>query len=129
MNKIVAIIYSSLILVQSFNISFEDFSKLSVLLEHADFHQEAYGDSFLDFLVEHYGENNSVHNETHEEHDNLPFKHNHQTCVHPNISFTLQTLTSDTEQQHFIETPFNFFYKESTTLFEKPSVFQPPKLA
>ena len=29
----------------------------------------------------------------------------------------------------FIEIPFNFFYKESFTSFEKPSIFQPPKHA
>lgn len=56
MMKFFSIILSSLILVQSLNISLEDISKLNVLLEHAKYHQENYGDSFVEFLSEHYGE-------------------------------------------------------------------------
>lgn len=129
MNKLVAILYSFLILIQSVNFSFEDFSKLSVLFEHAEYHQEYYGDSFLDFLTEHYGESKFAHGNNHEEHEDLPFKHHHQTCAHVNAAFTLQTLDFDLEYIPFIEIPFNFYYTESTSFFEKPSVFQPPKYA
>lgn len=129
MSKFFAILYSSLIIIQSFNISFEDISKLNVLLEHATYHQEAYGDSFFDFLTEHYGENSIEHSNDHEEHDDLPFKDKHQTCAHVNAPFTLQTLTFNLEHPSFIEIPFNFFYTDSVSLFEKPNVFQPPKLA
>jgi hypothetical protein len=128
MNKIVAITFSILMLIQSINFSFEDFSKLSVLFEHAEYHQETYGDSFIDFLAEHYGDSNFQHENNHEEHEDLPFKH-HQTCSHTNSSFTLPTLNFTLEYQPFIEIPINFFYKESKSLFEKPSVFQPPKFA
>ncbi len=129
MNKLVAISYSLLILIQSFNFNFEDFSKLSMLFEHAEFHQENYGDSFFDFIAEHYGETKFQHENDHEEHEDLPFKHHHQTCSHNNVSFTLPTLNFTLEYQLFTEIPINFFYKESKSLFEKPSVFQPPKLA
>ncbi|PWK20308.1 hypothetical protein [Xanthomarina spongicola] len=129
MNKLIAITYSFLILVQSFNFSFEDFSKLSVLLEHAEYHQENYGDSFLDFISEHYGESKFAHGNNHEEHEDLPFKHQHQTCAHTNAAFTLPTLNFTLEYQPFIEIPCNFYYKESSSLFEKSSVFQPPKFA
>lgn len=129
MHKLVAITYSFLILIQSFNFSFEDFSKLSVLLEHAQFHQENYGDSFLDFISEHYGESKFAHGNNHEEHEDLPFKQHHQTCSHNNASFTLPILNFNLEYLPFIEIPCNFFYKESKSLFEKPSVFQPPKFA
>jgi len=128
MTKLVAILFSSLILFQSLNIGAEDISKLSVLLEHAEYHQEAYGDSFLEFLSEHYGNTTLVHGEDHNEHEDLPFKHNHQTCVHSNVSFTFQTLVFNIGHQQFTEIPLNFFYKESTSLFEKSSVFQPPRL-
>jgi len=129
MTKLVAILFSSLILFQSFNFGSEDISKLSVLFEHAEYHQEAYGDSFFEFLSEHYGNSPLVHGEDHDEHNDLPFKHNHQTCVHSNVNFTFQTLIFNLEHQQYLEIPINFFYKESTSLFEKPSVFQPPKLA
>ncbi|TYA60059.1 hypothetical protein [Formosa maritima] len=129
MNKFVAITYSFLILVQSFNFSFEDLSKLSTLIEHAEYHQETYGDSFLDFISEHYGDDKFQHENNHEEHEDLPFKHHHQTCAHANSAYTLQTLNFDFEYLPFVEIPFNFYYTESTSLFEKPSVFQPPKFA
>ncbi len=128
MSKLLAIFYASLILFQSFNISFEDVSRLSALIEHASYHQETYGDSFADFLSEHYGQDAHQHENDHSEHENLPFKH-HQNCSHIQVSFTLQNLDFIAESQPFIEIPFNFFYKESSSLFEKPSVFQPPKLA
>lgn len=129
MSKIAAILYSCLILVQSLNISFEDISKLTVLFEHAEFHQETYGDSFLDFLSEHYGDDVFVHGSNHKEHENLPFKHKHQSCAHIHTVFTLQASSFTFDYKVFVEIPFNFFYKDSTSLFEKPSVFQPPRLA
>ena len=129
MSKIIAILYSSLILVQSFNIGFEDVSKLSTLLTHANYHQEAYGDTFFDFIEEHYGYSSFIHGEDHKEHEELPFKHNHQTCLDIHSLFTLNTTNFNVEYPHFTEIPLNFFYKESNSLFEKPSFFQPPKLA
>lgn len=128
MSKLFAILFSTLILVQSSNISFEDFSKLNVLLEHANYHQETYGDSFFEFLAEHYGEDMIQHQNDHQEHEELPFKHQ-QDCTHVIFDFTANPLFDlDNNQQSFIQIPFNFFYKESSSLFEKPSVFQPPKL-
>ncbi len=128
MSKVFAILFSALILVQSFNISFEDFSKFNVLLEHAQFHQEKYGDSFFEFLVEHYGEDMLQHENNHQEHEELPFKHQ-QDCTHITFDFTAsQMFDFDNNQPSFIQIPFNFFYKESSSLFEKSSVFQPPKL-
>ena len=128
MSKVFAILFSSLILVQSLNISFEDFSKLNVLLEHAKFHQETYGDSFLEFFAEHYGEDMVQHANEHQEHEELPFKHKHD-CTHIAFDFTAYPrFNLDSNQQNFIQIPFNFFYKESSSLFEKSSIFQPPRL-
>ena len=128
MQKLIAISCSFLILVQSVNISFEDISKMSVLLEHAEYHQQTYGDSFFEFLAEHYGDTQLAHGTEHEEHEDLPFKHHHQSCAHTNVAFTIETLNFDLNYEPFIEIPINFFYKESTSLFEKPSIFQPPQL-
>lgn len=129
MSKVFAILFSSLILVQSLNISFEDFSKLNVLLEHAEFHQEKYGDSFLEFFAEHYGEDMLQHENDHQQHEKLPFKHQHD-CTHIAFDFTANPIFNfDSTQQNFGQIPLNFFYKESSSLFEKPSVFQPPKIA
>lgn len=128
MHKLVAIVYSVLILTQSFNFSLEDLSKLNTLMAHAEFHQERYGDSFSDFISEHYGDAKFHHETEHEEHEDLPFKHQH-CCTHIALSFTLPNVDFTLDHPMFIEIPCNFFYKESISLFEKPSVFQPPKFA
>lgn len=129
MSKLIAILYASLILFQSLNISFEDVSKFRVLLDHASYHKEAYGDSFFDFLSEHYGEAAVGHENDHSEHDDLPFKHDGKTCCHLNSSFTLQSFEFTKAPTSFVEIPFNFFYEESSSSFVKPGVFQPPRLA
>lgn len=129
MSKLFAILFSALILVQSSNIGFDDVSKLNVLLEHAKFHQETYGDSFFEFLAEHYGEDMQQHQSEHEEHEELPFKHK-QDCSKIYHDFTKNTLFKiNNKLQDFSKIPLNFYYKEIFSLFEKPSVFQPPQLA
>lgn len=129
MTKLVAIFYAVLILFQSLNISYEDASKWSTLIDHASYHQEIYGDTFFDFLSEHYGEAAVLHESEHTDHENLPFKHDHQSCAHFNTSFTIQAFDFIANTKSFFEIRLNFFYAESTSLFEKPSVFQPPKFA
>lgn len=129
MVKLITIAFSTLILFQSVNISFVDISKFNTLLQHAEFHQKAYGDSFMDFLAEHYGDTEFGHEADHEEHDDLPFKHNHQSCVHNTVTFTLQAWSFGLAYIPYSEVPLNFFYTESSSLFEKASVFQPPKFA
>ena len=129
MSNLFSLLFSALILVQSSNISFDDLSKLNILLEHAKYHQETYGDSFLDFLAEHYGEKTASHQNEHKEHEILPFKH-YQDCNHISHDFTVSPhFYLDNCQQNIIQIAFNFFYEDSSSLFEKPSVFQPPKLA
>lgn len=129
MSKMFAILFSTLILVQSSNIGFEDFSKLNVLLEHARYHQDTYGDSFFEFLSEHYGEDMRQHENDHQEHEELPFKHQHD-CTHIAFDFTVNKhFYLSSSNQDLFQIPSNFFYKESSSLFEKPSVFQPPKFA
>ncbi|MEJ2113711.1 MAG: hypothetical protein P8X62_08500 [Flavobacteriaceae bacterium] len=129
MGKSIAVIYSFLILIQSFNINFEDVSKLQAFVEHAKYHQETYGDSFLEFLSEHYGDKTIEHQDKHKEHEDLPFKDSYHIYSHINTSFLYQPINFEIKQIGFTEIPFNFFYKDSFTTFEKPSVFQPPKVA
>ncbi|GGH36364.1 hypothetical protein IA57_06570 [Mangrovimonas yunxiaonensis] len=130
MSKLFSITFSLLILVQSFNISLEDFSKLGNLFEHAQYHKKTYGDSFYQFLQEHYGNTEIAHNhDDTNNHDNLPFGHDSQCCHHFSNPFTIQANHFNISTATFLKIPFNFFYKESSSLFEKPSVFQPPQLA
>ena len=130
MSKLIVVIYSFLILFQSFNINIEDISKFNTLLEHAKYHKEIYGDNFITFLSEHYGNEMASHKNKHGDHENLPFKDHHHVLCHINTSFILTPHTIYTaNHQEFTEKPVNFFYKEPFSSFEKPSVFQPPKVA
>ncbi|MFD2551247.1 hypothetical protein ACFSQP_05405 [Bizionia sediminis] len=129
MQKTVAILFSVLILFQSLHISEDNFARLGVLLEHAAYHQEQYGDTFFEFLIEHYADTNVHPPSQHEEHEQLPFKDHQHTCTHSSVAFALTTQHIMLTPQVLIETPVNFYYTDSVSLFEKPAVFQPPKVA
>ncbi|WCO02890.1 hypothetical protein [Psychroserpens ponticola] len=129
MSKLLAIIFSFLILIQSFNINFEDISKFKILLEHANYHAETYGDSFVEFIAEHYGDAKYQHAGEHEEHKDLPFNDSQHQLTHINSSFILNSISCNIEYSSFTEIPLNFLYKESSSLFEKLAVFQPPRFA
>ena len=61
---------------------------------------------------------------------NLPFKEHQHLLCHLNTTFILtQLFLYDIKHVDITKKPVNFFYKEPISLFEKPSVFQPPKLA
>ena len=128
MTKLFSIIFANLILFQSFNIGFDDISKLNTLLEHASFHQEQYGDSFFEFIAEHYGEEFENHSKEHKEHEDLPFKHDQQTCHHSPTIFMQHSTAFELKEYAFVDASKTFFYKDSYSLFEKHSVFQPPRL-
>jgi len=130
MMKFFPIILSSLILIQSLDISVEDISKLNVLLEHAKYHQENYGDSFFEFLSEHYGEEITEDtSNNHKEHKDLPFKHDNNTSNNLNWTISLNGVFLIKSTPVLESSNSNFFYKESTSIFEKQSVFQPPKFS
>ena len=108
----------------------EDISKFDALLQHANYHQEMYGDPFFEFLSEHYGEQMASHQNQHDEHEDLPFKDSQHMFSHINTSFTLfKSVIYSTYTSFSIKEPLNFSYTEPFSLFEKPSVFQPPKSA
>lgn len=127
--KFIAILLSNLILIQSLNIDLENFSKINILLEHAQFHQEKYGDSFFEFLVEHYGEVAEIHENEHEEHQDLPFKDNHHLCAHTSISFIEVAPKFIFTVDDSVNNSIIFFYKDTFSSFEKQAVFQPPKFS
>ena len=132
MIKFFSIVTSCLILIQSLNINFNDIVQLDELIEHSKFHSETYGDNFFLFITKHYGELKQEHSKEHQEekkkHEQLPF--NQQSCAHSSIDFVsiiydiplLKSLPITTNSS-------NFYYQEFYSLFEKTSVFEPPKLA
>jgi hypothetical protein len=129
MSKLVAFSYSFLILIQSFNINLEDFSKINTLIEHAQFHKEKYGDTFFEFLAEHYGDAKDDHTNDHKEHEDLPFKDAQHLLSHTNTSFLNIKNIFEFKNNEFVAIPFNFHYEETFTSFENSSFFHPPKHA
>lgn len=129
MIKFIALILSNLILLQSLNVHLESFSKLNVLLEHAQYHQEKYDDNFFDFIIEHYGDNELSTKSNHKEHKDLPFKHDSINHNHLPSDFTLITQIHVLKKGIINPIQQNYFHKELLSFFEKTSVFQPPKYA
>jgi hypothetical protein len=128
MLKAFSILLSNLILLQSLNIGLDDFSKINVLIKHVQYHQENYGDSFFDFLAEHYG-SNEYKTTNHKEHKDLPFKQDSFSQNHLPSIFALQIQIFELQQNIIVQIQQNYHYKESDSFFEKPTIFQPPKLA
>ena len=126
MSRLLSVFLSLLVLLQSLNISLEDFSKIDDLMEHAKYHQEVYGDNFFDFLIDHYGSEFHKKDSEHKEHKNLPFKHH--DCTHSSIFLTQNLeITFRINPEIYFHRPV-FFYRESNSVFIKTPIFQPPKL-
>lgn len=79
MQKCIAIGISFLIIFQSFHITLNDLTRIDDLITHARLHNDQFGDSFSTFLLKHYGELKSSHQNEHQgtndDHNNLPFQH------------------------------------------------------
>ena len=132
MLKISSILTACLVLIQSLNIDFNDIVQLDELIAHSKFHAETHGDNFLLFMVKHYGELKQEHNKQHQEekkeHEQLPF--NNQSSVHTALASVFTPTTIVVLKLEPIKTKRSlFYYQELHSLFEKSSVFQPPKYA
>ncbi|WP_299337860.1 hypothetical protein [uncultured Psychroserpens sp.] len=129
MSKLVAILLSSLVLVQSLRIDYDDIAQLDELIEHAQFHQAEYGDNFLVFISKHYGELKDEHSQNHQEektdHEQLPFQcQDHMVVI---TAFVIQAHSSELEVIELFEMKdSNFYYRSSLSTLHKKGLFQPP---
>ena len=125
MNKITAILVSFIILFQSFSIEVADFGKVSTLMEHFTCHIEA-GDTFANFISMHYGSQLNIHKNEHNEHKELPFKHEHlEVHIQLDYIFYDHHTTINFEGKRFVNK--NFSYKEPSTDLYINNLFQPPQ--
>ncbi|MFY0713514.1 hypothetical protein J1D01_07545 [Seonamhaeicola sp. NFXS20] len=78
MSKLISILLSGFILMQSFHVVVQDFLQIDEFLEHAQYHKQEYGDNFFVFLSKHYGKLKLEHSKNHQEeqndHEQLPFQ-------------------------------------------------------
>jgi len=129
MVKLISLILSQIILFQSMQISIADTANLSNLIEHAQFHKENYGDSFMEFLYEHYIDQEATKTQNHKEHQDLPFKQGIKHFNHLVSVLEINPSKFELEISNRLYLKKIFFYKENYTNIEKPTVFQPPKFA
>ena len=132
--KLFSIAISFLLLFQSVNISIADLVQFDELIEHAQFHNEQYGDSFLVFVSKHYGELKAEHSKKHQEekgdHEELPFNHNSCTHVTSTTAYVLNKVKAEIKGLYFSETTeANFYYQGHTSSLHAFGFFQPPRLS
>ena len=64
--------------MQCFGLSIKDIGQIDELIEHAQMHNQEYGDNIFVFISKHYGELKAAHEKEHQEekedHEKLPFK-------------------------------------------------------
>lgn len=113
------------ILFQSFGLEFRDFAKFPTLLTHLSAHIEE-GDNLSSFMDMHYGVNAETHQDKHNEHKELPFKHQHsdthlQLIYVINLSYVeMMTVENMYENKifHYLKTVPNTYINR---------LFQPPQ--
>lgn len=132
MLKITSIAISSLVLIQSFNIHFNDIVELDELIEHAQFHAEEHGDSFLVFISKHYGELKAEHSQKHQEeqqdHEELPFQQQYQTAA-LSVFVLNQTVDYPLDIDFVLDHDCNYFYQASYYSLAQEELFEPPRQA
>ncbi len=130
MTKLVSIAISLLILVQSFNIHFDDIVELDELIEHASFHSQEYGDNFFVFISKHYGELKAEHSQKHQEeqkdHEQLPFQNQCQNALLS--AFVLNNIAEYAVAPEIMAyRSSNYYYQASYHSLAQEGLFQPPR--
>ena len=132
MSKLIAIVLSGIVLIQSFQISIDDIMQLDELIEHAQFHKQEYGDNFFVFLSKHYGKQKAEHTEhNHKEqgdHEQLPFQcQGHYVSILAIVQIPFQPSVDSFEITTISEA--NFHYLNLYASIGDTQLFQPPKHA
>lgn len=130
MQVILARLLAFLMLFQSFGIAAPDIAQIDDLIEHAQFHNEQYGDNLLVFLSKHYGELKAEHSEKHqeepEEHKELPFQQ--QTQGITVTSFLLARYATDLINPNITVYRIDgFHYQPLTASLFTNDLLQPPR--
>lgn len=132
MTRLTSILLSSLMLLQSFNFAVSDLIQLDELLEHATYHRQQFGDSFLTFLSKHYGDQQERHQQDHREeqpdHEQLPFQQIPQHISGHSQFYMPGRLHWESLQDNGETQSHNFFYLSGSPVVHTDGIFQPPRL-
>lgn len=129
MKKFASIILTQFILLQAFHIGFDDVAKIETLLQHASYHQNQYGDSFVEFLIEHYSNEGKSSIKVHKEHKNLPFKKDFNHFGNSSFVIAYEITSFELKKDVIQSKETNFFYTEPVTELGYSKLLQPPKFA
>ena len=133
MFRLASILLSTLMLLQSLHFGVSDLMQLDELLEHAKYHQQEFGDSFLTFLSKHYGDQKMEHQRDHREeqpdHEQLPFQQiPQQISGHTHFYVPGRLLWASLPENRESQS-HNFHYLSGSPDVYSDGIFQPPRLA
>ena len=132
MLKVVSLVFSFVILIQSFDIHLSDIVELDELIAHAQFHEEEYGDNFFVFISKHYGDLKAEHNQQHQEekedHERLPFQHQFHTGS-LSVFVLIQISEYPFNIEMVVDQDSNYFYQASYHSLAQEELLQPPRHA
>lgn len=116
--------------MQSLGLHVDDISQIDEFVEHAQFHNEQYGDNLLVFIAKHYGELKADHDKDHQdekgEHEELPFQH--QSHIASITDFVINTFKLDLKRPETADfKKHNFFYQAPSSSLHSEGLLQPPK--
>lgn len=133
MIRLTSILLSSLMLLQSLHLGISDLIQFDELLEHARYHQQEFGDSFLTFLSKHYGDQKEEHQQKHQEekpdHEQLPFQQTPQQISGSTPFYVPGHLLWDHLQENRETQSHNFYYLSGWPEVYTDGIFQPPRQA
>ena len=131
MTKIFTIVLVTIMIGKTFNIHFNDFIKISELVEHAEFHAKEYVDNFFSFWSKHYVDLKENHKEQHEQedHHHLPFDHHDCKINSVTAVYVVKKELLIPVDLIFLNKTINFSYEDLHSTFEKEKIFQPPQLS
>ena len=132
MNKLFSILLSSLILLQTFGVHYDDIIQLDELIEHAEFHKAQYGDNMIVFLSKHYGDLKLEHQRDHQEekkdHEKLPF--NHSSSITSVADMVINPFKTELNQLEIVDFKvLNFHYQAPTSSIHTEGILQPPRIS
>lgn len=110
---------------QSMAVSVSNFLNIPDLIEHYQFHQTEYDNSFIEFFDLHYGSQKKSHAKDHKEHENLPFQHSHFSTA--NFFFQSSKTYKIELVSTFKEINNNFNYFRNFDFLDVTDILQPPK--
>lgn len=128
MKKLIAI--SFLFVFLSANTELNQLLRFPILIHHFfEHHEQEPDETFADFLNEHYSADQSLSNDVHHDHDNLPFKTTHCSAAYASVEFVSQiqySIPKPTILHEKIPPIYNGEYYFSAVV---SNIWQPPKIS